>query len=79
MKFFLNRHPEPKLGKTDIAVIVDRKAARYLLIKDRRWDKDNQEWEYEGTALVVRNGILELFGKDYVYGESELLKVRGLN
>lgn len=79
MKFFWNhRRPEPKLGKPDLAVIVDRKAARYLLIKDRRWDKENQEWEYEGVAFVVKSGVLELFGHDYVYGESELIKIRGL-
>lgn len=79
MKFFWNRRPEPKIGKSDLAVIVDRKAARYLSIKKRWWDKNDVEWVYEGTSLVVRNGILEVFGHDYVYGESELLKIRGLN
>lgn len=77
MKFFW-QHPKPKFGKTDLAVIVDRKTARYLFIKSRRWDTVDKEWMYEGVVLIVKGGILEFLAKDSIYSEGELLRVRGL-
>lgn len=77
MKFFW-QDPKPKFGKKDLAVIVDRKTARYLFIKSRRWDTHDREWMYEGTVLVIKGGILEFSAKDSIYSEGELLRIRGL-
>lgn len=80
MKFFGKRKPDPKFGKTGLAIIADPKAAYYLVIRNRAWSSDNKEWMYEGTVLsVTDDGILQVFdtGK-CIYGESALISIRGL-
>ena len=81
MKFFSwKRRPDPKFGKTGLAIVTDRKAAYYLVFKKRWWYAEKKEWMYEGTVLTVTDGgILKVFdnGKN-IYNESALINVRGL-
>ena len=76
--FWWNRRPMPKFREADVAVIVDRKVARYLTIMKRWWDARDKDWMYEGTVLIIKDGVLEFVARDHLYSESDLIRIRGL-
>lgn len=78
MKFFWDKRPAPRFGKTGFAIIADKKTARYLLIKKRWWDCAEKEWMYEGAELIIKSDILTVVARDQLYAESDLIPVRGL-
>ncbi len=70
-----------EFGKTGLAIVADKKAAYYLVIKNRWWYGDKKEWMYEGTVLTVADGgILKVFDNgQYIYSERALINLRGLS